>query len=91
MTAAGDYGGPEDDRDRGRIFARPQTTADEQLAATMQRLQNERDRAVGSVLVLVHDGVISFGRATELLGMTVMQLRDEFRRVANQPAPEGEG
>lgn len=48
--------------------------------------RNDRDRAVGAVLVLVFDGVISWGRAVELLGMSLMQLREEARRVLDEAA-----
>ena len=47
----------------------------------IKRLRSDRDRAVGAVLLLAYDGVISDSRARELLGMGIQRQRDEFRRI----------
>lgn len=87
MTAAGDYGGPEHDRPYVPPTPQRQPTAAEAFAAIVQKNQADRDRAVGAVLLLAHDGVISQSRAGELLGMTITQIRDEFRRINAEARP----
>jgi hypothetical protein len=64
----------------------PQKATAESLMDHVTRLRADRDRAVGAVFVLVYDAVISEGRARELLGMTVHQVRDEVRRLLDQGA-----
>lgn len=46
------------------------------------KLRDARDRAVGAVLLLSYDGVISEGRALELLGMSVIEQREEYNRIS---------
>jgi len=44
--------------------------------AGWKKLQVERDRAIGALGILVHDGVISSGRMRELLDMDIYQQRE---------------
>ena len=44
----------------------------------MSRMQSERDRAIGAVLLMAHNGVITSTRAAELLGMSLLDIREEL-------------
>lgn len=48
------------------------------------KLQQARDRFVGTLMMLVHDGIISDGRARELIEMDIHAWRTECLRVMNR-------
>jgi predicted HTH domain antitoxin len=53
-------------------------------AKKLSKILNDRDRAVSAVLLLAYDGVISQSRAAELLGMSIRDIRDEFKRIMEE-------
>ena len=55
------------------------------LAREIRKLHEARDRAVGAVMLLVYDGVISEGRARELLGLSIHEQRAETKRMLGRP------
>lgn len=58
-------------------------TAGRFTAKMLIERREERDRAIGALGVLVHDGVITSGRMRELLGMDIMKQREEVDRILN--------
>lgn len=48
----------------------------------MSEWKQERDRAVGAVLLMAWEGVISMSRAAGLLGMSLLEIREEFKRLS---------
>jgi hypothetical protein len=49
-----------------------------------QKMREERDRAIGSLLCAAWQGGLSFDRARELLGMSTIQLRAEAKRIFDE-------
>ena len=43
--------------------------------------RSERDRAVGALLLVAWEGIISMSRAAELLGKSVYDLRNDANRI----------
>jgi len=54
----------------------------------LTRLRRERDTAVGAMLLLAHDGVISSSRCAELLNMGLLDMRTEWMRIEGEWAKE---
>lgn len=47
----------------------------------------ERDRRIGTIMLLAHDECISHGRAAELCDMTTLQWRREWIRMVKEYKP----
>lgn len=57
-------------------------------SAIFENALKDRDRAVGAILLLAYDGIISLSRAAELLGMSLLDIRDEAKRIINEDDSE---
>lgn len=51
---------------------------------TISKLLQERDIAIGAVLLLAYDGVISESRARELLSMSLEDQEQWYKRIAGE-------
>lgn len=51
---------------------------------TISKLLQERDVAIGAVLLLAFDGVISESRARELLHMTLEEQEEFYMRISGE-------
>ncbi len=59
-------------------------TDEREIMDAISQLREDRDRAVGAVLLIAYEGWVSVGRAGELLGMTHAQIRAEFQRLSGE-------